>query len=89
VFLDGRHSHEAIRELYRMAGLLPGNLVARWNESGRQGIRGHLRRQRSAYHPRRAVKEQNVERWAADMVHQLSEKRIEEPASANVGFNGN
>jgi hypothetical protein len=88
VFLDRRHSHEEVRELSWMAGVLHRNLAARWDESGRQGICGRPRRQRSAYHPRRVVEEQNVDRWAADMVHKLSEKRIEEPASAHVGVNG-
>jgi trehalose 6-phosphate synthase len=34
---------------------------------------------------RRVVKEQNVYRWAADIVHELSEVRIEEPAEERVG----
>ena len=37
---------------------------------------------------RRVVKEQNVYRWAADMVHELSEVRIEEPASVHAGVGG-
>jgi hypothetical protein len=88
VFPDRRHSHEEIRELSRMAGVLHGNLAARWDQSGRQGISGRPRRQRRAYHPRRVEEEQNVERWGRTSVHQLSEIRIEEPASAYVGVNG-
>ena len=34
---------------------------------------------------RRVVKEQNVYRWAADIVHELSEVRIEEPARSLAG----
>ena len=34
---------------------------------------------------RRVVKEQNIYRWAADIVHELSEVRIEEPARAHAG----
>ena len=37
---------------------------------------------------RRVVKEQNVYRWAANMLHELSEIRIEEPAAAHVGVGG-
>ncbi|MEI9976292.1 MAG: trehalose-6-phosphate synthase [Ignavibacteriota bacterium] len=37
---------------------------------------------------RRVVKEQNVYRWAADMVHELSEVRTEDPAGAHVGVGG-
>jgi len=37
---------------------------------------------------RRVVKEQNVYRWAADIVHELSEVRIEEPAAAHTGVGG-
>jgi trehalose 6-phosphate synthase len=33
---------------------------------------------------RRVVKEQNVYRWAADIVHELSEVRIEEPAAVHA-----
>jgi trehalose-6-phosphate synthase len=37
---------------------------------------------------RRVVKEQNVYRWAADIIHELSEVRIEEPAGSHVGVGG-
>jgi len=37
---------------------------------------------------RRVVKEQNVYRWAANMVHELSEIRVEEPAAAHIGVGG-
>jgi hypothetical protein len=34
---------------------------------------------------RRVIKEHNVYRWAADIVHELSEVRIEEPAAEHAG----
>ena len=40
---------------------------------------------RRMHRMRRVVKEQNVYRWAADIVHELSEVRIEETAKAHAG----